>query len=150
MRERDAVPHLDHAGPTNRPRDPEHLRPGRVRRAQRGEGGAAARDDRRNRAERLDVVDDGRLAPQPGFDGKWRPRARLGAAAFDRLEQRRLFAQHESTGTPADLDLAAEVATEHPWPDETGGARLGDRPPEPSGREVGLAVYIKDDPARPG
>ena len=68
----------------------------------------AAREDRRGKRERLDVVDDRRLLPQPLQRRKRRLVARLGALAFDRLEQRALLAA--DVAARADEHLEVELA----------------------------------------
>ena len=55
--------------------------------------------------ERLDVVDDGRLAEQADLDRERRLVARLAAVALDRVEERRLLAADVRAGAAADLDV---------------------------------------------
>src|SRR6202035_6085082 len=78
--------------PTDVAGDAEELGAGRPRGAGSGEGGAAREHDARHVGEGLDVVDDGRLAEEADLDGERRLRARLAAAAFDRVEEGRLLA----------------------------------------------------------
>src|SRR5262249_46476602 len=76
------------------------------------ERGAASRHDRRDGEQRVDIVDDGRLAEQTRLGRKRRPRARHRAAALERLQQRRLLAQHEAARAAANLDLEREAGAE--------------------------------------
>ncbi len=134
--------HLDDARPAHVPRDPEQL--GAVAAAEAREPGAAALHDRRHRAERLDVVDDRRLAEEAGFGREGRPRARHGAPAFDRLEQRGLLAEHEAAQAAPELDLQAEAAAEDGVADEPPLARLRGGARETRGGEIRLAVDVED------
>src|SRR5262249_61697073 len=70
-----------------------------------GERGAAARDDRDDGKERLDVVDDRRLAEQPRLHRKGRSCTRHRTPSLDRLQQRRLLAEDEPAGAAANLDV---------------------------------------------
>ncbi len=59
--------------------------------------------------ERLDVVDDGRLADEPGVHRERRPVARLAAVAFERFDERRLLAADVGAGAHPDLDVEIEA-----------------------------------------
>ena len=73
---------------------------------------AAIQDDVRHVRQRLDVVDHGRLAEEPGVHRERRLVARLAAPPFDRFEDRRLFAADVGAGAAADLDV--ETAPSRP------------------------------------
>ncbi len=60
----------------------------------------------------LDVVDDGRLAPQARDGREGRPRARHAALALDRGDQRRLLAADEGAGALLDLEPEGEAGAE--------------------------------------
>ncbi|MEZ5251571.1 MAG: hypothetical protein R2713_20875 [Ilumatobacteraceae bacterium] len=59
---------------------------------------AAVQDDRQHVGEGLDVVDERRLAEQPGVHRERRLVARLAAETLDRVEDRRLLAADVGTG----------------------------------------------------
>ena len=62
--------------------------------------------------ERLDVVDDRRLAVQADGRGEERRlQARHAAIAFEALDQRRLLADHVRAGAPVQHDVDTEVAS---------------------------------------
>ena len=76
----------------------------------RGELLRAVADDPRHHGQRLDVVDEGGLAPQAGLRGERRAQARHAAAAFDRGDQGRLFAADEGAGAFLDGDAQRVIA----------------------------------------
>ena len=90
---------------------------------------AAVEDDGRDVGQRLDVVDDRRLAEQPDLDRERRLVARLAALALDRLEQRRLLAADVGAGAAADLDVEVEAGAEDVAAEQAGRARGRDRRP---------------------
>ena len=65
--------------------------------------------DRQHVDERLDVVDDRRLAEQPDLDRERRLVARLAAVALDRVEDRRLLAADVGAGAADDRDVEART-----------------------------------------
>ena len=84
-------------------------------------------DDPRHVGDGLDVVDDGRLAPQPHHRREGRLEARVALLALERLEQRRLLAADVGAGAAVDVDLEVEVLlAEQLRPDHAGGAGLVD------------------------
>src|SRR5207247_1234684 len=97
--ERRAEGDLDDPRAPDVTREAEELGPAAT--AEAREPGPALGDDGRHGAERLDVVDDGRLAPEPRLDGEGRARAGHRAIAFDRLEERGFLAQDEAAGAAA-------------------------------------------------
>src|SRR3989442_1234577 len=97
--ERRAELHLDEPGAPDVTRESEELGPAAA--AEAREPGAALGDDGGHGAERLDIVDDGRRAPEPGLDGEGRARAGHRAIALDGLEERRLLAEDEAAGAAA-------------------------------------------------
>ena len=145
-----ALPYLDDPGTGERTREPEELWAGRLWGAETGKPPAATGDDRRDGGQRLDVVDHRRLAPEARLGRERRARARLGAPALDRLEQRRLLAEYEAAGAAAELDRAGRGPTEHPLAHDARRPGLRGRAPETLGRQLGLAVNVKDRAARPG
>ena len=70
-------------------------------------GGAAVVDDPRHGREGLDVVQQRRPPPCALHSGEWGTGSRLGALAFERLEQRRLLA--------ADVGAVAAVEPDVEW-----------------------------------
>ena len=125
------------AGPGDVAGQAEELRTGRAFRPDRGERGTATQHDERHVGQRLDVVDDGRLAEQPDLDREGRLVARLAALALDRLEQRRLLAADVGAGAAPELDVEGEARTQDVRAEEPGGARLADRAGDSS---LGLRV----------
>ncbi len=82
---------------------------GRARRRLRADlrelGGAELHDDR-HRRDRADVVDLRRRVVEPLHGRERRPRARLAATPFQRVEQRRLLAADVRAGAAVDEDVA--------------------------------------------
>ena len=106
-------------------------------------------DDERHREERLDIVDDGRPAPEPRLHREGRLGARHRAPPLERLHQRRLLAQHEAAGAAAHLHLHREVAAEHVAAHQPPAPRALQRALEAPRGEIGLAVHVEIDVARP-
>ena len=79
LAQRGAELDLVHAGPGDRARHAEQLAAGRPFGAERGERRPTAEHDRQHVDERLDVVDERRLAEQPDLDRERRLVARLAA-----------------------------------------------------------------------
>ena len=105
-----AVDDLVHAGPLDVARHGDHARARRRLGADRGVGGRAVERDERQVRQRLDVVDDRRLAVQPDRGREVRRlEARHAALALERLDQRRLLAHHVGAGAPVQDDVDAEV-----------------------------------------
>ena len=68
----------------------------------------ALADDVRHVADRFDVVDHRRLAPEAGDRGKRRLRARVAALAFERVQERGLFAADVAAGADVQVQLEAD------------------------------------------
>ena len=119
----------------------EELRSGRAVGADPGERLAALEHDERHVGQRLDVVDDGRLAEQADLDRERRLVARLAALALDRFEERRLLAADVGAGAAPELDVEGEARAEDVAAEEAGGARRldrrGRRAPRPRGTRRG-------------
>ena len=111
--QRDAERHFVDSGPNGATRDAEQLRAGRLFGAGGGERRPAVAHDVEHVDERLDVVDDGRLAEQARLHGERRLVPRLAAEALDRVEERRLFAADVGAGAAAQLDVEAEWRVHH-------------------------------------
>ncbi len=86
---------------------------------------AAAEDDRRDVGIGLDVVEHRGLAPETLLGREGRTGTRLAAIAFDRRQQRRLFAAHERPGAHADLDVEIEAGAEDVLAQQPALSRLG-------------------------
>jgi hypothetical protein len=130
-------------------RQTEELRAGRAFGADAGVGLATQLQDERHVHQRLDVVDDGRLAEEPDLDRVGRLVARLTALALDRLEQGGLLAADVGAGSPPELDVEVEArGVEDPGAEEArapgGRDRVRD---EPLGLGV-LAADVEVAPAR--
>ena len=115
------------AGPLDVPGQAEELRPGRALGADARVGLPAHLEDERDVGQRLDVVDDRRLAEQTDLDRERRLVARLAALALDRLEERRFLATDVRAGATPDLDVERETRTEDVRPEQPGIARGSDR-----------------------
>src|SRR5439155_20280817 len=92
--------HLVDAGPFDASGETEEPRPRRVGSARGGECCTSIGHDPEDVDQRLDVVDNGRLAEQAALDGKRRLVARLSAIALDRIEQRGLLTADVRARTP--------------------------------------------------
>ena len=103
-------------------REAEQLRPGRALGPDPGEGLAAVGHDAQDVGQRLDVVDDRRLAEQPDLDRERRLVARLAALALDRLEERRLLAADVGAGAAPELDVEGEARAQDVVTEEAGFA----------------------------
>ena len=88
---------------------------------------AALEEDARHVGQRLDVVDDRRLAEQAGLHRERRLVPRLAAMPFDRVEDRGLFAADVRAGAAADLDVEGEAAAEDVRAEEAVAPGLVDR-----------------------
>ena len=82
--------------------------------------------DPRHVGQRLDVVDDRRLAEQAADGRERRPRPRHAAAPLDAVDQRRFLAAHERAGALLDDDLEAEAGVEDVLPEQAVRLRLRD------------------------
>ena len=110
------------------PRHGDHARARRGGRADRGVRLDAVAHQPRQVGQRLDVVDDGRLAVQA--DGRREVRRlqpRHAAVALEALDQRRLFADDVRAGTPVQDDVDTEVGAEDVLADVAGRVRLVER-----------------------
>ena len=103
------------------------LRPTVLFRAERGVPLRSLRDDEGDVAQRFDVVDRRRLAIQADEGRKWRLVARLGALAFQRLEERRLLARLVRAGAPVHVHVAIKARPEDVPAEEPARIRLVDR-----------------------
>ena len=101
-------------------REAEQLGPGRALGPDPGEGLAAVGHDAQDVGQRLDVVDDRRLAEQPDLDRERRLVARLAALALDRLEERRLLAADVGAGAAPELDVEGEARAQDVVAEEAG------------------------------
>ena len=107
--------------------DAEQLRSAVLLGTERREPLGAARHHERHVAQRLDVVHRGRAAPRAGHGRERRLEARLRALAFERFEQRRLFAGFVGAGAAMQVDLAVEAGAQDVLAEEAGRARVVDR-----------------------
>ena len=94
--------HFDQAGPGDLAGQREDLRALARLGADGAEPLGAVGDDRRQVGQRLDVVDDRRLAEQAADRRERRPGARHAALALDAVDQGRLFAADERAGAHLD------------------------------------------------
>src|SRR5581483_8010491 len=85
------------------------------------------RDDVRDVADGLDVVDDRRLAPEAGDRGERRLRPRIPALPFERVQQRGLLAADVPPGADVQVQVEAVTGTEDVSSEVAGLVRLRDR-----------------------
>src|SRR5262249_30253082 len=122
--QRDAERHLVDARLGDVPRQAEELGALRALGADLRVAGPRGEHDVEHVDERLDVVDDGRLAEEAGHDGERGLRARLAAEALDRVEDRRLLAADVGAAALADLDVEGEAVAADVGPEQLALARL--------------------------
>ena len=75
--------------------------------------GAAGADDSRNVNERFHVVDGSRLAEEPRLRRKWRFVAWFAAIAFNRVEERGLFAADIRASAAANFNVELQPAAQN-------------------------------------
>ena len=109
LAQRDVHRRFVHAGRLHVAADAVQLRAAVLLGAEAGVPLRALRDDQRHIAERLDVVHRRRLAVEADDRRKRRLVARLRALAFERFEQRGLFARLVGAGAAVDEDVAVEA-----------------------------------------
>ncbi len=80
----------------------------------------ALADDPRHAGERLDVVDERRLPPEPRLRRVRRPQPRHAPVPLQRLDERRLLAADERARALAHLQREAERAAEDPFAQQAG------------------------------
>src|SRR6185312_4737969 len=105
LAQRDAHRQLVDAGLVEVARHAEDARAARLGRAELGEPLPALLDDVRDVGDGLDVVDDGRLAPDALDRGERRLQARPAALALERVEERRLLAADVRAGAAVDGEV---------------------------------------------
>ena len=108
----------------------------------RGERCAAIEHDVEDVDERLDVVDDRRLAEEARLHRERRLVPRLAAEALDRIEQRGFLATNVGAGAAAQLDVEADRLAHHPIAKKAGRARLRQCAEQSRGGERILAANI--------
>src|SRR5262249_13242751 len=118
---------LVHAWPADVAADAVQLRTAVLLRTQADVPLGAVLENQRNVAQRLDVIDGGRRAVQPHHRRKRRLVARLGALAFKRLEERRLFARLVGAGAAVHVDVAGKIRPEDLRAEKALFVRLGNR-----------------------
>ena len=125
---RRAVDDLEHARPLDVAGHGDHARAGRRLGADAEVGGGVVAQQPRQVGQRLDVVDDRRLAVQAdGGREERRLEAGHAAVALEALDQRRLLADHVRAGAPLHDDVDREVGAEDVLADVAGGVRLVER-----------------------
>src|SRR5207247_7811682 len=92
--------------------DAVQLRPAVLLRPELRKPVGALRDDERNVAERLDVVDRRRLVVETDHGGKRRLVARLRALALARFGERGLLARLVRARAAVDVDVAVEPGSQ--------------------------------------
>src|SRR5262249_54058548 len=117
-------------------------RPLALLRADPGEPVGPFTDDLWHVRERLDVVDERGVAPQPLLRGVGGPRPRRAALPHDRGHQRRLLAAHERPGADADVDWEVEARAEQVRAEQADAPGLLDGRVEPLDRQRVLAARV--------
>ena len=128
------------------PREAEAL--GAVALPQRGPPCGAVRDDERDREERLDVVDDRRLAEEARFGREGGLGARHGPTPLERLHERRLFSEHEAARASPDFHVYRKVAGKDAIAHESPPPGLLHGVGHALGREMRLAVNVEVNAGR--
>ena len=96
----------------------------------------------RHDRQRLDVVDRAGTAERAVLRGKRRLQARLTATAFERVEQRRLFAADVRAGAGVHVDFDFVVFAERVLAQVALGLRLFDGAPQPLLAQVQLVAHV--------
>ncbi len=148
LAQRGAELDLEHAGPGDRARHAEQLATLRPLGAERGVRRPTAGHDRHDVDERLDVVDEGRLAEQPDLDRERRLVARLAAEPLDRVEDRRLLAADVRAGAAEHRDVEREPGSEDVVAEVAAGARRDERGLQRVERAWVLAAQVHPSVAR--
>ena len=113
--------------------------------AQSGPPIRASIDDADGVHERLDVVDQGRLAVEPLFARKGRLVSRFAAAVFHAFEQCRLLAEDVAAWRDEDVDVEIEAAAEKVLPQRADGTGACDLCLE--AQSLGLVLVTDEDRA---
>ena len=127
LAQRDVHRRFVDARPPDVARHAVELRPAVLLRPERREPLRAVSQDERHVGERLDVVHGGRTVVEADDGRKRRLVARLRALAFERFEQRRLFARFVRARAAMDEDVAVEARSENVLAEESARVGLVDR-----------------------
>ena len=117
---------------------------GTFRTAGFGEPGWPAGHDGRDVVPGFDVVDVGGLSPQSFLCGERRPRSWSSGFAFQRCDQRRLFAANKRSRSFHQFDIKLESATEDVLPEQSIFPRLFDGAIQAMHRQRILGAHIDD------
>ena len=104
----------------------------------------AVQQDRRDRGDALDVVDDGRTRVEPGHGRERRLQAGLAATALERVEERGLLAADVGAGTGVHGDLEVEPGAEDVLAEVARRIRLLDRLEQPPVDVDDLAAQVDE------
>src|SRR2546426_725115 len=142
----DGRPHGDlvDAGARDVAADPDELDAGGAVCPLRLEPLHALDEDQWHRRERLDVVDDRRLLPQPVPPGKRRLVPRLRALVLDGLEQRRLLAADVPARADEHAHVEGQVRAEDAPTEQAVATAGGQLALEMFGLRLVLVAYIDD------
>ena len=142
----DGRPHGDlvDAGARDVAADPDELDAGGAVCPLRLEPLHALDEDQWHRRERLDVVDDRRLLPQPVRPGKRRLVPRLRALVLDGLEQRRLLAADVPARADEHAHVEGQVRAEDAPTEQAVATAGGQLALEMFGLRLVLVAYIDD------
>ena len=124
LADRDPHRHLDQSGVLDFAHQAEDLGAGVVLRSDGGVLLRALVDDHRDVGPRFHVVDHRRFPLEALLDGKGRALPRFAHAAFERVDQGRFFAAHESAGATHHLDVERETCAQDVLAQQAELARL--------------------------
>src|SRR5260370_31958522 len=81
-----------------------------------------------NIAKRLDILDDSRFAPEPGYLREWRLRSRMRSLSFECIQQSSLFAADVATGADVKMNLKAIARSQNVTAKIIACSCFGERP----------------------
>ena len=134
--------HLHQAGVGHRAGEGEHLGALAALGADRGIPVAPLAQDRRDRRQRLHVVDQGGSTPEAHLGGERRPRPGRAPLALNRGQQRRFLPTHIGAGPHPHLQAQVEGAAGDPGPQQPLATRLAQGQPQPLDRQRILSPHI--------
>ena len=142
--QRRAQRHLHQAGVLDLAHQRKHFGSGAFHAAGLGKPRRTAADDGRDVVPGLDVVDVGRLAVQTLLRREGRAGMRPSRVAFERGNQRRLFAADKGSRALHQLDVEVEAAVQDIRAQQAILARLLDGPRQPAHRQRILGAHINN------
>ena len=105
---------------------------------------AAFADDRRNVGVGFDVVDERGLSPEAADCRIRRPRLRCSAPAFDRCNQRSLFAAYKGTGAKANFHVEVEGCVANVVAEQSASPRFAQAGRQTAHGQRILSAYVDE------